>query len=153
MNFDQEAVGAYGSCGEGQRKNFVALAGAVAGIDEDGKMAAFFYGGNDGEVEGVARKVGEGADAAFTEHDVVVAFAEDVLGGHQEFIKGGAHAALEEHRLFSASGAFEKRKVLHVAGADLNDVGPLVDEVQAFVIDGFGDDAEAVGVANFGENF
>ena len=90
MNFDQEAVGAYGSCGEGQRKNFVALAGAVAGIDDDGKMAAFFDGGNDGEVEGVARKVGEGADAAFTEHDVVVAFAEDVLGGHQEFIKGGA---------------------------------------------------------------
>ena len=43
-------------------------------VDEDGKMAAFFYGGDYGEIESVARKIGEGADAAFAEHDVVVAF-------------------------------------------------------------------------------
>ena len=48
MDFDEQAVGAhrYRSSGEGQ--NFVALAGTVAGVDEDGQVAAFFYGRDDG---------------------------------------------------------------------------------------------------------
>ena len=54
MNFDEETIGADGYGGAGERQNFVALAGAVAGIDKDWEMAAFFYGGNDGEVERVA---------------------------------------------------------------------------------------------------
>src|ERR1700739_3729825 len=58
MDFDEEAVGADGNGGAGERKNFVALAGAVAGIDEDGQVAAFFYGGDNGEVERVAGKIG-----------------------------------------------------------------------------------------------
>ncbi len=45
-------------------------------------MAAFFYGGDYGEIESVSGKVGEGAHAAFAEHDVVVAFGQDVFGGH-----------------------------------------------------------------------
>ena len=93
MDFDEEAVGANGDGGAGKWKNFVALAGAVAGIDEDGKMAALFYGGDDGEIESVAGEIGEGADAALAEHDVVVAFGEDVLGGHEEFVESGGHAA------------------------------------------------------------
>jgi len=54
MDFNEEAVGAYCDRGAGERENFVAFAGAVAGIDKDRKMAAFFYSGNDGEVQGVA---------------------------------------------------------------------------------------------------
>ncbi len=42
MDFDEEAVGADGYGGTGERKNCVALAGAVAGIDEGGQVAAFF---------------------------------------------------------------------------------------------------------------
>jgi len=48
------SIGAYSDSGAGERQDFVALAGTVAGIDKDGKMAALFYGRNDGEVEGVA---------------------------------------------------------------------------------------------------
>ena len=107
VDFDEEAVGSYGGGGAGERQDFVALAGAVAGIDQDGQVAAFFYGGDDGEVEGVAGVVGESADAAFAEHDVVVAFAEDVFGGHEEFVESGGHAALEEDGFFGAAGAFE----------------------------------------------
>ena len=44
----------------------------------------------------VAGKVGESADAAFAEHHVVVAFAEDVFGGHEKFVESGGHAALRE---------------------------------------------------------
>jgi len=82
VNFDEEAIGASGDGGAGERKNFVAFAGAVRRIDEDRKMAAFFDGGDDGEIEGVAGEIGESTDAAFAEHDVVVAFAENVFGGH-----------------------------------------------------------------------
>src|SRR5579859_31232 len=49
MDFDEEAVTADGHGGAGERKNFVALAGAVARIDEDGQVASFLNCGHDGE--------------------------------------------------------------------------------------------------------
>ena len=153
MNFDEQAVGADGDRGAGKRQNFVAFAGAVAGIDEDRQVAALLHGGNDGEVEGVAGMVGESAHAAFAEHHVVIAFAENVFGGHQKFVERGGHAALEKHGFFGAAGALEQRKILHVARADLDHVGVFFDEVEAFVVDGFGDDAEAELFADLRENF
>ena len=67
----------------------------MAGIDEDGQVTAFLDRGNDREIEGVAGKIGEGAHAAFAKHNVVVAFGEDVFGGHEEFVESGSHAAFE----------------------------------------------------------
>src|SRR6266849_10653631 len=52
MNFDEQAIGSHCDGGAGERENFVALAGTVAGIDEDGQVAALLDGGHDGEVEG-----------------------------------------------------------------------------------------------------
>jgi hypothetical protein len=153
VDFDQEAIGSDGDGGAGEGENFVALAGAVAGIDEDREVTAFFDGGNDGEVEGVARKIGEGADAALAEHDVIVAFGEDIFGGHQKLVERGRHAAFEEDGLFGAASALEEGEILHVARADLDDVGVFLDEVEGFVVNGFGDDAEAVGGAYFRKNF
>ena len=153
VDFDEEAIAADGYGGAGERENFVAFAGAVAGIDHDGEMAAFFDGGYDGEVEGVAGKIGKGAHAALAEDDVVIAFAHHVFGGHQEFIERGGHATLQKHGKFGAAGAFEEREILHVARADLDDVGVFLDEVERFVVDCFGDDAEAVVFANFFEDF
>ena len=70
MDFDEEAIGADGDSGTGKRKNFVAFASAVAGIDEDGQVTAPLDGGNDREVEGVAGKIGEGAHAPLAKHNV-----------------------------------------------------------------------------------
>src|SRR5258708_2110511 len=36
MNFNEEAISANGDSGSGERQHFVTLAGAVAGIDENG---------------------------------------------------------------------------------------------------------------------
>jgi len=153
VNFDQEAVGAYRYRGSGEGENFVALAGTVGRIDENGEVAALFYRGDYREIERVAREIGEGADTAFTEHDVVVAFGEDVFGGHEEFIESGGHAAFEKDGKLGAACSFEEREILHVASADLDDIGVLFDEVEGFVVDGFGDDAEAEFLANLGEDF
>ena len=61
-------------------------------------------------------------------------------------------AALQEDGLVGASGALEQREVLHVAGADLDHIGVLIDQVERFVIDGFGDDEQAEAVADFGHD-
>src|SRR5258708_15782415 len=53
MDFDEQAIGADGDGGARKRQNFVALAGAVAGIDKNRKMAAFFYGGRRSRGTGV----------------------------------------------------------------------------------------------------
>jgi hypothetical protein len=152
MDFDQEAIGTYGDCRAGEWKNLVAFASAVRWIDEDGEVAAFFYRGDYSQVERVAGKIGEGADAAFAKHDVVVAFAENVFGSHQEFVESGGHAAFQEDGKFGAAGTLEKRKILHVARADLNDVGIFLDKIERFVVDGFGNDAEAKFLADVGKN-
>src|SRR5260370_10810164 len=107
MDFDEQAISANGYGRARKRQNFVALAGAVAGIDEDGKMAALFHGRNNGEVEGVARKIGECADAALAEHHVVIALGEDVLGSHEELVEGGGHAAFEENGPFGTARALQ----------------------------------------------
>jgi len=153
VDFDEKTVGADGYGSERQGKYLVALAGAVRRIDHDRQMAAALHGGHDGEIQSVARKIGERADAAFAERDLIVSFGQNVFGGHEKFVERGGHAALEQNGLFGAAGAFEQRKVLHVARADLNHVGVLLDEIERFVVDGFGDDAEAMRFANFRENF
>ena len=116
-------------------------------------MTAFLDGRNDGEIKRVAGEIGEGAYAAFAEHHVVVALGEDVLGGHEKFVEGGGHAALQKYRKLGAAGTLEEREILHVARADLDDVGILFDEVEGFVVDSFGDDAEAELLADVRKNF
>src|SRR6266446_6864013 len=54
----------------------------------------------------------------------------DVFGGHEKFVERGGHAALEEDGFFGAAGALEQGEILHVAGADLNDVGVFLDEAK-----------------------
>jgi hypothetical protein len=46
----------------------------------------------------------------------------------------------------------EEREVLHVPRANLNDVSPFGDQVEGFVIDGFGDDAQAKLIADLGHD-
>ena len=55
--------------------------------------------------------------------------AEDVLGGHQPLLDRRAVAALEHHRAPGAADGQQQREVLHVPGADLEDVGVLGHDV------------------------
>ena len=150
VHLNEDAIGANSNCSAGHGQHLVSLAGAVAGVDKDGQMAELLNGGNDAEVEGVAGVIGEGAHAAFAEDDLVVALAHDVFGGHQELVECGADMPrLSSTGFRSAPGVLEQGKILHVARADLDHVGPFRDEVQSFVVDGFGDDAESEAVRGF----
>jgi hypothetical protein len=131
VDLDEDAVGARGNRGAGHGQHAVALAGAVAGINQNRQVAHPLDGGNDAQVEGVAGVVGKGAHAALAEDHLVVALAHHVLGGHQKLIQSGREAALDHHRLAQLAGALEQREVLHVARADLHHVGPFGHQVQA----------------------
>ena len=89
MDFYHQAVGAYGYGGARERGDFVALAGAVAGVDENWEMAEALHRGDDAQVERIAGVIGEGADAAFAKSDVVVAFAQNIFRSHEEFFERG----------------------------------------------------------------
>ena len=77
--------------------------------------------------------------------------ADDVLGGHQEFLDRRAVAALEHDRARDPADVAQQRVVLHVPGADLEDVGVLGDDVDLVGFHDLGDDRQAGPLARLGE--
>ena len=67
-------------------------------------------------------------------------------------IERGGHSALEKNGLFGAAGALEQREILHVARANLDDVGVFFDQIERFIVDRLRDDPEAVSGAHFRKN-
>src|SRR5438309_3752480 len=139
MHFHEESVCSDGDRSAGEGKHLVAFPGAMAWVHKNRQVTAFFYGWNDGEVQRVAGKVGEGAHAAFAEHNVIVALTQNVFGGHEEFVESCGHSTFEQHRLLCASRPFQQRKILHVARADLYYVGVFFHQIEGFVVDCFGE--------------
>ena len=116
-----------------------------------GQMGQFVQRGDGGDVASVAGDGFEGADAALAEDDVRVAVRDHVLGRHEKLLDGGAHAALQQHGAAAFAERLEQREVLHVARADLQNVGVLGDQVDVAVAHDFGDDAESGGFAGLVE--
>jgi len=54
--------------------------------------------------------------------------------------------------LWARPARLKQRKILHVARADLNHIGVLIDQVERFIIDGLRDDQQAEAVADFGHD-
>jgi hypothetical protein len=97
-----------------------------------------------------ARVIGKRAHTALAEDHIVIALAHNVLGRHQEFFQGGRHSALQQHRFWGTAGAFEQGIIMHVARADLNNVGVFFDQFERLVVDSFGDDPQTEALADFG---
>ena len=116
---------------------------AWLGSSITGRCVSSLSTGNRGDVAGVARGGFEGADAALAENHVGIAVRDDVFGGHEQFFDGGAEAALQQHGPAAFAERFQEHEVLHVARADLHDVGVLRDEIDVAIAHDFGDDAEA----------
>ena len=72
---------------------------------------------------------------------------------HQQFLDGGAHAALEQHRPPAAAQRFQQREVLHVARAHLHAIGVLGHQFHIAVAHDFGDDGEAGGLLRLAQQF
>ena len=98
MDFDQEAVGAGGQRCSGHRRHVVALAGAMAGIDQNRQVRQRLYRRDDGQVERIAAMVRKRPYAPLAEDDVVIAAGEQVFGRHQPFLERSRHPAFEQNR-------------------------------------------------------
>ena len=88
---------------------------------------------------------------ALAERHLVVAARDDVLGGHEPLLDGGGRAALQQHRLADLPELLQEREVLHVARADLEDVGVLGDHRERLDVHHLGHDLEARLLARQGE--
>ena len=128
-----------------------ALPGGMRRIDDHRQVGEVVEERDRGEVHRVARVGLERADAALAQDDVGVAAADDVLRRHQPFLDGRAVAALEHHRAGDASDVAQQRVVLHVPGADLEDVGVLGDDVDLVGLHDLGDHRKPRPVARLGE--
>src|SRR5205085_12277461 len=86
MNFNHDTVCAHCARCPRQRRDPFAATGGMAWIDNYGQMCAFAQHRHSGEIEGVARRSFERANAALTKDDAPVTFGHDVLSGGQPFI-------------------------------------------------------------------
>lgn len=103
MDLDDQAIGAGGQRGLGERRGQARDAAGVAGVGDHGQVRAFLWDRDRGDVERVARGRLEGADALLAQDHVGVASAQDVLGREQELLDRRHHAALQEHRTAPSS--------------------------------------------------
>ena len=123
VHLHQQPVGAGGHGSARHRRHQIAAAGAVRGIADDRQMRELLHHRNRRDIHRVARVGFESADAALAQNDFVVAAGEDVFGGEQQFFDGGGDAALQQHRLAQLAEFAQQIEILHVARADLQDVG------------------------------
>ena len=143
MHFDDEAVGlgSNGYAGEGRHK--LAMTCGMARVGDDGKMRNLLEQRDGADVERVAGGGFKSADAALAEHDVGIAVGENALRRAQKVGDGRDHAAFQQDRPAGAPCSFKQRVVLHIAGADLQDVGVLGDHGDVVFRHHLGDDGEA----------
>src|ERR1035437_6613101 len=153
MDFDHQAIGARGHGGARHGSDDVAATRAVRWVGYDRQVGEFLDYGNGGEIEGVAGVGFEGADAALAEDDVVIAAGQDVLGGEQEFLDAGRDAAFEQHGFGLLAELAQEVEVLHIARADLNDVGVFREQRDLRLVHDFADHQQAVAVGGGAEHF
>ena len=115
----------------------------MARVDHDRQVRelAQHRHGHQVEREAVARLVG--ADAALAEHHLLVALLQHVLRRHQELLERRRQPALQKHRLAGAADLGEQRVVLHVARAELHDVGHLEHRLEVAHVQQLGHDRQA----------
>ena len=101
------------------------------GIGDDREVGETVHHRDGAQVEEVAGGRIEAAHAPLAEDDVGIALGQDVFRREQQLLDGGGETSLQQNRLPGAAGALQQRIVLHVPGADLDDVGDLGHEVHA----------------------
>ena len=84
----------------------------------------------------------KGADAPLAENDVFIAAGHDVLGAHEPLLIGGGHSPFDHHGPVLVADGLQEVKVLHVSGADLDDVH-ILEKGQLAEVHQLGDDGQA----------
>src|ERR1700691_167845 len=96
MHLDEQSMRTRGARRLRHRRDVRTMAGAVTWIDDHGKMSQLAEHRNRAEVERVACGCLEGADAAFAEHDLLIADRENVFRSAEPFVDRAGEAALQQ---------------------------------------------------------
>ena len=148
MHLDEQPVGAGGDAGSRERGHELARARRVTRVDDDREPGEALQHRDRGDVEGEARRLLEGTDAALAERDLVVAAREDVCRRLDQLVDGRPEAALEENGPSQCADRAQEREVRHVPGPDLQHVRVLADRPDVFGRDDLGDHDHAELVGN-----
>src|SRR5216684_1581191 len=116
VDFHQQSIRANGNGCARERQDFVAFAGAMAGVNQDRQVTASFHRRHDGQIQ------------------------------------RGRHPPLQQYRLFGPSGALQQGKILHIARANLDHVRVFLDQIQALVVDGLGDNPKSEFLTHLRQN-
>ena len=152
VDFDDQSVRS--CCGGSQRhrRHEFGDACGMAWIDDDWQMAHAFDDGNRRNVQRVPRGGFECADAAFAEDDVRIAAGHDVFRAHEELLYRVGEAAFKQDWLVRRAKLLQKFEILHVAGADLNDID-VCEQIQLGDIHDFRDDGQPCDFLCFEQQF
>ena len=100
------------------------------------------------EIEKVARRIIEATNASFTEDHALGSMSEEVLAGQEPLFDGRGHSTLQKNGFARFPNCFEQREILHVARADLHEVGIFGDRRNVPFSQRFGDDEQSHGICS-----
>ena len=63
----------------------------------------------------------------------MISFGHNVFRAHEPFLNGGGHAPFQKHRHIQTAHRLQKVKILHISGADLDDIHALFQEHTDFI--------------------
>ena len=104
----------------------------MTGVNHDGQMRFFLKKWNRCKRQCEAGVILEGANSTLAEDDIWVSCFKDIFGRKQQFLDGGGRSPFEKHGKARLTSGFQKRIILHVSGADLQDIGHLCDHGDKF---------------------
>ena len=140
---DQQPVGSGSHRRQSDGGDQIPFSGAVAGVGHDGQVAEPFDHGHCGHIQ---RKPSEGlkpANSPFAENHLLVAPGHHVFCGQQPLFVRGGQPTLDHDRFPDQANFVEQIVVLHVPGADLQDVCVLGYGLNVSGGHDFGDDWQA----------
>src|SRR5579859_3298502 len=153
MNLDEQGVGSGGDRGERHGGDEVAMPGTLAGVGDDRQVRELLHQRNRADVHRIARHFLKGANAPLAQDNIGVALRENVFRRQQPLFDGGRHAAFEYDRLIDAPDLVQQEVVLHVARADLQNVGVLAYHIYIGRRHDLGNDRHAEGVTGLRQQF
>src|SRR5208337_2041223 len=152
MHFDDETIGSHGDGGAGHSRDQALLPGSVGRIGDHGQVREIAGESYGRQVDGVAHLGFESLNAALAENDLLVASRQQILGGEQPLFHRRGGASLQQDGLVDGGETAQQGEVLHVAGADLQHVDVLADDVHILGAHDFGDHGQSGFFASFAEN-
>ncbi len=146
VDLDDQAVRPGGHGRHGHAFHHPGLAAGVGGVHHHRQVAQPLHCQDRREVQGVAGIGLKGTDAPLTQNDVWIALAHNILRAHEPLLNGGGQPPFQEDGLFGSAHLFQQVEVLHVTGADLDDVHRLLEHGKLVGTHQLSDDGHAGGV-------